>query len=42
MELENPSILDVSEPVSRAVNEISKTGLPVIVMKNGKYFGLID
>lgn len=42
MELENPTQLDVSEPLSRAVNEISKTGLPVIVTKNGKYFGIID
>ena len=42
MELENPSVLDVSEPVSRAVNEISRSGLPVIVTKNGKYFGIID
>lgn len=42
MELENPAQLDVSEPVSRAVTEISKTGLPVIVTKNGRYFGLID
>jgi len=42
MNMENPSILDASEPVSRAVNEISKTGLPVIVTKNGRYLGLID
>jgi len=42
MEIENPSILDANEPVSRAINEISKTGLPVIVTKNGKYFGIID
>jgi len=42
MEIEQPSVLDASESVSRAVNEISKTGLPVLVTKNGKYFGLID
>jgi len=42
MEIENPSVIDASEPVSKAINEISKTGLPVIVTKNGKYFGLID
>lgn len=40
--MENPSILDASEPVSRAMNEISKTGLPVFVTKGGKYFGIID
>src|SRR3989338_2848862 len=42
MEIEQPSILDASEPVSKAVNEISKSGLPVFIVKNGKYFGLID
>ncbi len=42
MELESPSVLDASEPISRAMHEISKTGLPVLIMKNGKYFGLID
>lgn len=42
MEIEQPSILEASEPVSKAVNEISKTGLPVLIVKNGKYFGLID
>ncbi|MFA6213809.1 MAG: CBS domain-containing protein [Candidatus Micrarchaeia archaeon] len=42
MEIENPSILDASEPVSRAINEISRTGLPVIVTRDGKYFGIID
>ncbi|MCX6771755.1 MAG: CBS domain-containing protein [Candidatus Micrarchaeota archaeon] len=42
MEIENPSILDASEPVSRAINEISRTGLPVIITKDGKYIGIID
>jgi len=42
MEIENPSILDASEPVSRAINEISRTGLPVIITRDGKYFGIID
>lgn len=42
MEMETPSILDASEPVSRAVTEISKTGLPVVITKNRKYVGLID
>jgi CBS domain-containing protein len=42
MEIEKPSILDASEPVSRAINEISRTGLPVIIMKDGKYMGIID
>ena len=42
MEIENPSILDASEPVSHAINEISRTGLPVIVIKDGKYMGIID
>ncbi len=42
MELEYPSVIDASEPVSKAVNEIAKTGLPVFVLKNGKYLGLID
>ena len=42
MDMETPTILDASESVSRAVTEITKTGLPVIVTKNGKYVGLID
>lgn len=42
MEIEQLSVLDASESVSKAINEISKTGLPVLVMKNGKYIGLID
>ena len=42
MDIENPSIIDATEPVSKAVNEISRTGLPVIVTKKGKYFGIID
>ncbi|MFA6489494.1 MAG: CBS domain-containing protein [Candidatus Micrarchaeia archaeon] len=42
MEIEQPSILEASEPVSKAVNEISKTGLPVLITKGGKYFGIID
>lgn len=42
MEIEQPSILEASESVSKALNEISKTGLPVLVTKNGKYLGLID
>ena len=42
MEIEKPTVLDASESVSRAINEISRTGLPVIVTKNGKYIGIID
>ena len=42
MEIENPSILDASEPVSKAINEISRTGLPAIIVKDGKYVGIID
>lgn len=42
MEMEKPTILDASESVSRAITEISRTGLPVIVTKNGKYVGIID
>lgn len=42
MELENPTVLDASEPVSKAINEISRTGLPVLIVKNGRYLGLID
>ncbi len=42
MEIEHPSMLDASEPVSRAINEISRSGLPVIVTKKGRYLGVID
>jgi len=42
MEIEQPSVLEAPESVSKAINEISKTGLPVLVVKNGKYLGLID
>ncbi|MCX8197006.1 MAG: CBS domain-containing protein [Candidatus Micrarchaeota archaeon] len=42
MKIEQISVLDASDPVSKAINEISKTGLPVVVMRNKKYVGLID
>lgn len=42
MEIEKPAILDTSEPVSRAINEISRSGLPVFVTKDRKYLGIID
>lgn len=42
MEIEQLSVLDASDPLSKAVNEISRTGLPVLVMKNKKYIGMID
>jgi len=42
MQLENPKVLDASFSVSKALNEITKTGLPVFVVKNGKYIGAID
>ncbi|MCX6772775.1 MAG: CBS domain-containing protein [Candidatus Micrarchaeota archaeon] len=42
MDMEDLSILDASEPLSRAVNEISKTGMPVAITKDGKYVGIID
>ncbi|MCX8175356.1 MAG: CBS domain-containing protein [Candidatus Micrarchaeota archaeon] len=42
MQIEKPQILDASEPVSKAINELERTGLPVIVTKNGRYFGIID
>ncbi|VVB98758.1 Inosine-5'-monophosphate dehydrogenase [uncultured archaeon] len=42
MDMENTSVIDASEPVSKAVNELESTGLPVIVTKDGKYFGIID
>ncbi|MEM4348205.1 MAG: CBS domain-containing protein [Candidatus Anstonellaceae archaeon] len=42
MKMENISILDASEPASKAITEISKTGLPVVIIKNKKYLGMID
>jgi len=42
MEIEKPAILDAAEPVSRAINEISRSGLPVFVTKDKKYIGIID
>ncbi|OIO21136.1 hypothetical protein AUJ17_03790 [Candidatus Micrarchaeota archaeon CG1_02_47_40] len=42
MELKPALILDVSDPASKAISEISKTGLVAVIMKDNKYFGLID
>lgn len=42
MEIEKPAILDAAEPVSRAINEISRSGLPVFVIKDKRYIGIID
>lgn len=42
MEINNALILDAEEPLSKAVNEIFRTGTAVIVMKNRTYLGIID
>ncbi|MCX8194919.1 MAG: CBS domain-containing protein [Candidatus Micrarchaeota archaeon] len=42
MEMERLTVLDASEPVSKAINAISSSKLPVIITKGGKYLGLID
>ncbi len=42
MELKPALVVDGTEHASKAVSEISRTGLAVVVMRQGKYFGLID
>ena len=42
MEVKDALILDASEPLSKALNEILKQGTAVIVLKNRSYFGIID
>jgi len=42
MEVEQPAVLDASEHLGRAVNEISRRGIPVFVTKDGRYLGIID
>lgn len=42
LKLKPATTLDVSEHITKAVREISKTGLCVVVTKDGKYYGLID
>ena len=42
MELKEALILDVKDPVSKALNELLKTGTAVIVTKDNKYFGILD
>jgi len=42
MEVKDALILDADEPLSKALNEILRTGTAVIIMKNRSYLGLID
>lgn len=42
MEMKPAVTLDIGEHVTKAISEVSKTGLCVVVTKNGGYYGLID
>lgn len=35
-------VLDVSDSVSKAVDEVLRTGTAVLVVKEGKYYGMVD
>jgi len=42
VDIKEPSIVDFNDTVSKAFSKIVKSGLSVIVTKEGKYYGLID
>lgn len=42
MDISPTLILDESEPLSKAISNILRTSKPVIVLKNGSYYGVVD
>ncbi|MFA5077023.1 MAG: CBS domain-containing protein [Candidatus Micrarchaeia archaeon] len=42
MDLTEAKVFDASEPLSKAIDEILRSGTAVFVMKGGRFFGLID
>jgi len=40
--LKQAVLMEHDEPLSKAISRLASTGLPVVVMKKGKYLGLID
>ncbi|MEM2948303.1 MAG: CBS domain-containing protein [Candidatus Anstonellales archaeon] len=42
MALVKATILDSSEPLSKALDELLTTGTAVVITKGGKYFGIVD
>jgi|GEM_PF-1111609 len=42
MDMKNPLVVDSKEPLSKVMETMIKTGLPVAVTENGKYAGMID
>ncbi len=42
MELENATVFDGEEPLSKALNEILTTGTVAVITEKGKYYGIID
>lgn len=41
MNMRPVSTVDISEPISKAMSEITRNGIDVVVLRNGKYYGLI-
>jgi len=41
VEMKKAVFVDAEDPLSRAIGEISRSGLEVVVLKDGKYYGLI-
>ncbi len=42
MDIKKTLILDVNDPLSKALTGILDTGIAVVVTKNGRYYGIID
>jgi CBS domain-containing protein/ribosome-associated translation inhibitor RaiA len=42
MDMKKPLVVDSKEPLSKVMETMIKTGLPVAVTENGKYAGMID
>ena len=42
MKMHSPLFTDYNDPISKAVHLIKKKKLPVVVLKDGKYHGLLD
>jgi len=37
-----PEFIDYKQPISKAIPKLKKSKLPLVVLKKGKYFGLLD
>ncbi len=42
MNIRPANTFDADEPLSKAISEVSKNGIPVVITKNNKFYGIID